>query len=143
MKRILLLAVPVSLFILLTSHELFLKTDSHFLTSGKATVLYLFNGTFDNSDNTITRDRIVNAKVIGPDFEYLPEDSDYYDEGNTTYLKIKPENSGTHVAGISTLPRVIELDAVEFKEYLEHEKLNELIAQREKQGIDDQPAREK
>ena len=143
MTRSLTLIISITSLIILSSHELFLKTDSHFLKSGQPSILYLFNGTFDTSENTITRDRIVNAKVIGPDFEYHPEDSDYYDEGNATFLRIKPEKAGTYVAGISTLSRMIELNAAEFKEYLEHEELNELIARREKKGISDQSASEK
>jgi len=140
MKRLTLL---FTLFITLSSHELFLKTDSHFLVPDTQSKLYLFNGTFDKSENIITRDRIVKTKVLGPSYEYLPTETDYYDKNEVTYLNLKTGSSGTYVAGISTLPRVIELDAEAFKSYLEHEELTEVIEAREKQGISNQAAREK
>jgi len=66
----------------------------------------------------------------------------YYDEGTTTYLRFQTGDAGTYVAGISTLPRTIELDAEAFLAYLEHEELTGIIAARQKQDIADQPARE-
>ena len=47
------------------------------------------------------------------------------------------------MAGVSTLPKVIELSATDFKEYLEHEGLEDVISERQKKGIDGKPAREK
>ena len=131
------------LLFVLSSHELFLKSDSYFLSQGEPSTLYLFNGTFDSSENAITTDRITGARITGPNFEFLPEDSDYYEKGKATYLKLTPGEPGTYVAGISTLPRMIELNAAEFKEYLEHEGLGHVISERKKKGLSDAPAREK
>ena len=131
------------LFILLTSHELFLKSDSYFLKSYELSELYLYNGTFDESENTITRDRIINAQVLGPDYEFYPKENDYYDKNNVTYLRFTSGSPGTYVAGISTLPKEIELGASEFTEYLEHEGLWSTIEDRKALKISDQPALEK
>lgn len=133
----------ILLMIILSSHELFLKSDSYFFEGGKQSELYLFNGTFDSSENSITTDRITGARIAGPNFEFLPKDSDYYEKGKATYLKFTPGKSGTYVAGISTLSRMIELDAKAFREYLEHEGLEHVISDREKKGFSDKPAREK
>ena len=127
----------------LSSHELFLKSDSYFLQEGEPTELYLFNGTFDSSENSITTERITGARITGPNFDFLPKDSDYYIKGNVTYLKITPGKSGTYVAGISTFPSMIELNAEEFREYLEHEGLDHVIADRAAKGVSDESAREK
>ena len=132
MKRAFIL---IGIFLLFSSHELFLKTDSYFLGEGEAVDLYLFNGTFDKSENVITSDRIVNAKIIGPDFEFNPKDSDYYEEEKVTHLKFTTGNAGSYVAGISTVGRNIELTASEFKEYLEHEGLDRVVKEREGKGI--------
>ena len=140
MSRILILIFG---FILLTSHELFLKTDSYFLNANEQSELFLFNGTFDQSENIITRDRIINTKIIGPDYEFLPTEKDYFDKDEVTYLKFKAGKAGTYVAGISTLPRVIELSAEEFKDYLIHEGLTDVISEREEKGISNATAREK
>jgi hypothetical protein len=140
MKRVLSL---IALYFLLSSHELFLKTDSFYLNSNQSCELYLFNGTFDESENVITRDRIVNAKVVGPQYAFYPDESDYYDNGKVTYLKIKTGQEGSYVAGISTIPRIIKLSASDFKSYLEHEGLVDVIKKREKDGISHLPARER
>ena len=131
------------LFVLLTSHELFLKSDSFFEKSNESTVLYLFNGTFDESENTISRDRIINARILGPGFEFYPKKEDYYDSDDVTFLKWTTGEPGTYVAGISTLPRVIKLDAAQFTDYLKHEGLTSTVNDRKTKGISDQPAAEK
>ena len=140
MKRFIPLII---ILVLCSSHELFLKTDSYFLNEGDAVELYLFNGTIDTSENVITRDRIVDAKILGPEFEHLPNEGDYYDKDETTYLRFTTGKSGTYVAGISTLPRNIELTAEEFKEYLEHEGLDRVVKERAGKGISDKAVVEK
>lgn len=127
----------------LSSHELFLKTDSHFLKPEKESLLYLFNGNFELSENIISRDRIVNAQIHGPQHQFRPVESDYYDQGNVTFLKWKTGSQGTYVAGISTLPRTLEMNAEDFLAYLEHEELTNLIAEREAKGISNLAAKEK
>ena len=136
-------ATLILLTVFLSSHELFLKTDSYFLGQNEEAQVYLFNGTFDNSENAITTDRITSAGIKGPEYDFVPKESDYYENGNVTYLRFTTGDSGTYLAGISTLPRMIELNAADFKEYLEHEGLEHVIADREEKGIGDQLAREK
>lgn len=140
MKKLILLA---AVFLLFSSHELFLKADSYFLGEGEAVELYLYNGTFNQSENVITRDRIVNAKITGPDFEFNPKNSDYYDKDKSTRLKFITGRAGTYVAGISTLARNIELTASEFKEYLEHEGLDRMVKEREGKGMSNKAVVEK
>ena len=136
-------AALLSLMFLLSSHELFLKTNSYFLESGKPAELFLFNGTFDNSENAITTDRIIGAQIHGTDYDFYPKESDYYLTDKVTFLKFTPGESGTYAAGISTMPRMIELSAKDFKEYLEHEGLEDMIAERQDKGLEDQAVREK
>lgn len=140
MKRILTL---VTLFFLLSSHELFLKTDTYFLKKNSQVALYLFNGTFDQSENVITRDRIINPHIIGPGYDFEPSSDDYFDKGEVTYLNFKTGKAGTYVAGISTKPRAIELSSDDFLAYLEHEGLTYVIAERKAKGIADQSVNEK
>ena len=140
MKKYLLL---FGILVLFSSHELFLKSDSYFLKEGETVELYLYNGTFEKSENTITRDRIVNAKILGSDFEFAPAEADYFDKGQETRLRFTTGNAGTYVAGVSTLPRNIELTAEEFKEYLEHEGLDRVINERNSKGISDKSVVEK
>lgn len=138
--RILLLMTIIFVF---SSHELFLKTDSHFLEPNTSGQLYLFNGTFDTSENEITRDRIINAKIIGPGYLFEPTDEDYYGEENKTYLNYTTGDAGTYVAGISTLPRILEMESEAFNDYLEHEGLENTISERKQMGTTDQGAKER
>lgn len=140
MKRTLIL---ISCFILLSSHELFLKSDSYFLNTNEESELSLFNGTFDQSENTITRDRIINAKIIGPEYNFVPNEEDYYDNDNITYLKFRAGTEGTYVAGVSILPKIIVLSAEDFNEYLQHEELIDVLNNRKKKEITNLSAREK
>ena len=133
----------VALFLLLSSHELFLKSDTYFLDRESQAELYLFNGTFDQSENVITRDRIINPQITGPDYSFRPTADDYYDKGDVTYLKFKTGTTGTYVAGISTKPRVIELNGEDFTNYLEHEGLTEVISDRKTKGITNTSVQEK
>jgi len=105
--------------------------------------LYLYNGTFDHSDNIITRDRIIDPKILGPGFDFTPFEDDYYDKGDVTFLKFRTEGAGTYVAGISTKARTITLSGGDFTNYLEHEGLTNIIADRKAKGISGSSAREK
>jgi len=143
MKTTFRLLLLFSIFSIFSSHELFLKSDSHFLEPNKAYELYLFNGTFDKSENEITTDRIVIPKIMGPDYEFIPTENDFYTKNKKTYLKFMTKGEGTHVAGISTLPKVLEMTPEDFNDYLEHEGLEKTIAERKKEGIIDSGAKEK
>jgi hypothetical protein len=143
MRRITTILMLLALFFTLSSHELFLKSDSHFLKPYSLSELYLFNGTFDQSENVITRDRIISPQITGPDYTFIPAADDFYDNGQATYLKFKTGGAGTYVAGISTKPRGIELSGEEFMEYLEHEGLTGVISDRKNKGIANTSANEK
>jgi len=143
MRRITTTLILLVLFVTLSSHELFLKADSYFLDEDSQSELYLFNGTFDESENVITRDRIINPQIIGTEYNFKPTDNDFYDKGEATYLKFKTGIAGTYVAGISTKPRIIELSGEEFMDYLEHEGLTDVISDRKNKGIINKSANEK
>ena len=131
------------LVILLSSHDLFLKTDHYFLQPNSLVKLYMYNGTFDNSENIITRDRIIAASVQGPGFSFNPTAGNWYDLHDATYLQFMTGGEGTYLAGISTAPKNIELSAEDFNGYLEHDGVLDVLAQRKREGILDQSAVEK
>lgn len=143
MKRLQILTLSSLLFIIGSSHELFLKTDAYFLNSGQASELYLFNGTFDKSENVITSDRISDATIIGPDYEIKIGAEEFYDKGMATYYKFNAGKNGTYLAGISTLPRMIELNAKDFNDYLDHEGLEKTLEERKMDGSHTNGAKEK
>ena len=143
MKRLLVLIFACFAYLVFSSHELFLKSDAYFLKPFQASELYLTNGTFDKSENSITLDRIQDARFIGNESEEMITDEQYYLKDDKTYIKFKAGESSTYVAGISTLPRMIEMEAEAFNNYLDHEGLEDTIKERKNDKSYSSGAREK
>ena len=127
MKRSL---VAFILLILLCSHDLFLKPDQYYCDPHSINTLALFNGTFFTSENIITRDRIKDVQVVGPDYVFDKSLATWLDWDQKTLLKVETGQSGTYVAGISIHPRTLELSADEFDEYLEHDGVVDILKER-------------
>ncbi|MBK7474576.1 MAG: DUF4198 domain-containing protein [Haliscomenobacter sp.] len=127
-------------FTLFSSHDLFLKLRSYHVKPESDAEVFLYNGTFSESENVITRDRIQDFQMYGPNYYSRPDTSNWYDKGNVSYFKFKTGNSGTYLAGISTRPRRIELPASEFNEYLEHDGVRDILEARKKGNQLDKPA---
>ena len=68
-RRILFSFVALSLAITatLTAHTMFLKLETFYLEPHSTNVVQLINGDFDKSENAITRDRMLDVSVVGPD----------------------------------------------------------------------------
>jgi len=62
MKKIVLALIAVVVF---SSHDMYLKLDTYFLQPNTSARIQLFNGTFDNSDNAIARDRMADVSLVG------------------------------------------------------------------------------
>jgi len=66
-----------------------------------------------------------------------PSTDHWWDEGPVTYLDFDSGAPGTCVVGVSIAPRLIELTADEFNEYLEHDGVLDTLEARRRQGIAD------
>nr|WKN40281.1 DUF4198 domain-containing protein [Tunicatimonas sp. TK19036] len=139
MKRLPLLFI---LFIALSAHDLFIKLDTYFLKPNQKAQLYLFNGTFETTENEISRDRMQHVQLVGPAGKQVPEEAQWTDRNKATYLSFKTGVAGTYVAGVSVKPGTIALSADEFNEYLKHDGVLDVLASREKQKQLTQPSRE-
>jgi uncharacterized GH25 family protein len=142
------IALTVGLFLLLvgtlSAHDMFLKLPSYFLTPNSEATVALINGTFEQSENVITRDRMTDVSIVdGSGAVRHPDTSQWRDEGNEALLDFETGAAGTYVLGVSTAPRTIKLSAEDFNGYLEHDGVRDVLANREDQGILDQPARER
>ncbi|MGI9519963.1 MAG: DUF4198 domain-containing protein [Pirellulaceae bacterium] len=126
------------------AHDLFLKLRSFFLAPDSDVTVSLINGTFDQSENSIARDRMLDISIVGPEREIEhPAKSDWRDEDNATLLDFRTGSSGTYTLGVSTAPRVIELSAEDFNEYLRHDGVVDTLQQRTEAGELDTAARER
>lgn len=131
----------ITAFILLCSHDLFLKMETYFLEPNQETTLFLYNGTFEKSENIITRDRMLDASIISHDERQVINADQWEDKDSTiTLLNFKTAKAGTYVAGVSTRARNIELTADKFNSYLKHDGVLGILEQRKKDNTLDQDA---
>jgi hypothetical protein len=123
---------------------MFLKLSSYFLAPNNEATVALINGTFAQSENVITRDRMLDVSVVdGTGAVQHPDTSQWRDEGNRALLDFTTGAAGTYVLGVSTAPRMIDLSAEDFNEYLRHDGVLDVLAVREENGMLDESARER
>ena len=126
------------------AHDLFLKRDSFFLKPNRAVSISLLNGTFEKSENVITRDRMVDVSLVFPDGRRVhPDTSQWRDAGTVTVLDFETGAPGTYVVGVSTAPRTIALSARDFNNYLEHDGVLDVLEARKRHNELDKDARER
>lgn len=140
MKRLILLFAA---FVILSGHDLYLKMDTYFLPPNTEAVLQLYNGTFHESDNVIDRDRMIDVSVVGSGQHLHPDTTQWTEQNDKTLLSIRTGQPGTYVAGVSTRARIIDLDAADFNNYLEHDGVLDMLEWRKANGAMDQDATEK
>lgn len=129
--------------ILFSSHDMYLKLDTYFLPPDSRATIQLFNGTFERSDNVIDRDRMADASLVGQGKRIPIDTSQWSEEKEVTLLSLETEATGTWVAGVSTHPRNIAMAAADFNQYLEHDGVLDMLADRQKNNTLDQDAVEK
>lgn len=130
-------------FLVFSSHDMFLKLDSHYLSPNSPVEIKLYNGTFNRSDNVITRDRMADVSIVGHRRRTRIDSSQWSDRGSTTVLSLTTGAEGTWVVGVSTLPRLIELTATDFNDYLEHDGATDMLQWRRENNALEQDAVEK
>ena len=140
MKKLLFLLIAVVIF---SSHDMYLKLDNYYLQPNAQARIQLFNGTFDKSDNVITRDRMVDASLVGNGTRTKIDTNQWSDQDKTTVLSFKTGAAGTWVAGVSTAPRNIEMTAADFNGYLEHDGVLDMLEWRKNNNALEQDAVEK
>lgn len=122
---------------------MFLKLDGFFLTPNTEAEIQLFNGTFSNSENVITRDRMLDVSLVSNGQRNAVDTSQWYEKDNITFLRLNTGEAGTKLLGVSTAPRNIELPAKDFNEYLEHDGVLDMLQWRKDNNAMDQDAVEK
>ncbi|MDE2876885.1 MAG: DUF4198 domain-containing protein, partial [Gemmatimonadota bacterium] len=129
-----------------------LKLDSFFLEPNSTATVALINGDFDNSENAIARDRMLDVSVVGPGGVVHPPESAWRDSAvfhwspdsvDTAMLTFETGGPGTYVIGVSTAARVITLSAEDFNEYLVHDGITDLIEERAAAGKTNDEATER
>lgn len=129
--------------VLFCSHDMYLKMDTYFLESNTKATIQLFNGTFEKSENVITRDRMLDVSLVGNGQRQQVPNSQWSEANNKTILNFTTGNAGTWVAGVSTAARNIEMDAEAFNGYLKHDGVLDMLAWRKENNALDSAAVEK
>ncbi|MFK7934326.1 MAG: DUF4198 domain-containing protein [Saprospiraceae bacterium] len=131
-------------FLLFCSHDMFLKLDNFFLSPNTDVTLELYNGTFEKSENSITRDRMIDVSLVGNGKRIQVDTTQWTDRDSTaTLLNFKTGAAGTWVAGLSTYARNIEMTGEAFNDYLEHDGVLDMIELRKKNNTLEEAAIEK
>ncbi|MEM1127628.1 MAG: DUF4198 domain-containing protein [Bacteroidota bacterium] len=138
MKKIAALLVVAGVCLLastLNAHVLFIRLDTYFLPAQSDVIVGLVNGSFDQSENAIARNRMLDVSVVGPAEQVVnPDTSQWYDEDNAAMLRHRTGDPGTYVIGVSTAPRRIDMEGVAFDRYLRNEGVLDVLADREENG---------
>lgn len=114
-----------------SAHEMFLKPQSFYLAPNTSTAVALYNGTFDKSENPITRTRMGDVSVMTGGKVSHPGLELWRDDKVTSYLGVALKGPGTYVVGVSTKPKIIELSADAFEEYLKHDGIEDVLKARQ------------
>jgi hypothetical protein len=143
-RQSILVAVLLCAASMLVAHQLFFKLDRYFVPPHTQVRLTILNGTFQRSENAITRDRVRDISVLTAagrlhldTTAWLPGDD------STATLMVRTGEPGTYVVGTSTRPSEIDLTAAEFNEYLEHDGIPDILALRREKREMGKPARER
>lgn len=122
-----------SLLVTASAHDLFLKFDSYFLQLNSKASVRLLNGSFRASENPVARDRMVDVSIVnGVGGRANPSAADWRDEGKIALLNLQTGEAGTYVVGVSTKPRELALKAAQFNNYLSHDGVPDILAERKK-----------
>jgi uncharacterized GH25 family protein len=116
-----------------SAHEMFLKPQNSLQEPRSDQVIRLINGTFDKSENSITRDRMSDVSIVANDTVTKPSPSDWSDDENSSYLKYDSGEAGTQVIGVSTKANIIEMSPDDFIAYLKHDGVLDTLAAVEKE----------
>jgi|GEM_PF-170985 len=119
---------------LVAAHDLFLKPEAYVLAPRQKVRVRVFNGTFQQSESAIGRDRLVEIVLLTPSGKRKIAVEKWREEGTLSLLEIETETAGTYVLGVALKPREIALTAEQFNAYLEHDGLPDILERRRQRG---------
>ncbi len=117
------------------AHEMFLRADKSLQAPNTEQVIKLVNGTFDKSENPISRDRMADVSLVAGGAISKPPESAWSDDATTSYLKYRTGAPGTYVVGVSTKAKIITLPRADFITYLKHDGVLDTLAAMDKETL--------
>jgi hypothetical protein len=117
------------------AHQTYLFSDLYNMLPGKDNYLTLYNGTYYSSGYSITEKMSRDISIVMGGERMTPEqaggavtDVDDNPELVETFIGLVAEPNGTGLAGLAAHPDYIALPAKLFRNYLEHEGMQEAVA---------------
>jgi uncharacterized GH25 family protein len=124
------------------AHDLFLKLDSYFVKVNQKISISVFNGTFQESEGSVSFARLTDMSVVSPTGAVShPIEKDLTKNETTAFLNLVPTEAGNYIAGLSTMWRESALPAAEFNKYLPAEGIPDILENRTRDGELDKDAR--
>lgn len=118
----------------LHAHDFFFRADSFFAAPNSVLRIRALNGTFSQSENSISRDRLRDLSIVSASGRDHPDTLQWSVAGDTSVLSFRTGSAGTYVVGASLYPRQITLKAAEFNSYLADDGIPDVLAARKKKN---------
>jgi hypothetical protein len=113
---------------------MFIKPTRYFAPENAEVRVRLLNGTFTQSENSIARDRLADASVLGPRGRIKLDTAEWGVRGDTSTFHIHTRGAGTYVIGVSTKPNMIEMSGDDFNLYLQEDGIPDTYEARKAAG---------
>jgi hypothetical protein len=145
----LLRAAPIAAVLVLgvaaaaSAHDMFVKPERFRVAENAEVLVRLLNGTFSKSENAIARVRLLDVSVVSPGGRERLDTTAWGVDGDTSTFRVRTGAPGTYVLGVSTRPNVIALSGEEFSGYLQSDGIPDELAQRRRERIQGDSARER
>jgi uncharacterized GH25 family protein len=127
----------------LQAHDMFLRPAQHFARPNSTVLIRLLNGTFSRSENSITRDRLLDVAVVTPAGRTALDTLLWSVAGDTSTFLLRTAGNGTYVLGTSTRPKILAMDAKAFNQYLADDGIPDELAARRRDGTLNASSRER
>jgi len=126
----------------LLAHDTWIVPSTFRPKAGTAVQLRVATGmNFPASEAAVTPDRVIRYTVH--DNARVRKIGDYHVEGGFLVAETTPELQGDTILSLELKPRVLEMTAQEFQEYLREERQENILRLRAKQGRSNSPGRER
>jgi hypothetical protein len=145
MKRAAILAALAIVVVasLLAAHDLFLIPEQYFLAPGAGTLVRVLNGTYEKSENAVSRDRLASLSLASGGRTVALPVSAWRENGARSELRLGTAAAGTYVLGASIRPNVLAMEGKAFNQYLTEEGITSVLEARRRAGALDARARER
>src|SRR5574341_1451671 len=127
----------------LLAHDLFLKLDSYFLEPHTAVRIPVFNGTFAESEDSVSPNRLADISLVSPTGRARLAPTAWSTDSTSSWLSVQTGAPGTYVVGASVRPNRIELTGSQFNDYLKEDGILDVLEARTRNGELEKPARER